>query len=64
MNTNQATTYAPMIVQDLLNVIALANMYKINCRKETRECALDWMPQIESCVAFLRRELESDSFDE
>lgn len=64
MNTNQSTTYAPIIIENLLNVIALANMYKISCRRETRQAALDWLPQIERLVSLLRRELESDRFDE
>lgn len=64
MNTNHSSTYAPILVEYLLSVIALSNMYKINCRRETRQEALNWMPVIERLVSSLRSELENERFDE
>lgn len=50
-------TYSRSLIEMLLNVHALANMYRATNDDEYRKSAAAWIPALESQLASLREEL-------
>jgi hypothetical protein len=53
-----ASTYAKIMIETLLNVHALTNMYRSSGNDEYRDGAARWMPALEEQLKSLKRELE------
>lgn len=52
-----ASTYAALMISDLLHLHALANMHRASGRDEYRTAAADWLPALERHLANLKRDL-------
>lgn len=53
-----ASTYAAILIQNLLHVHALTNMQRANGNDEYRKAAADWIPALEDQFSALKRELK------
>lgn len=51
------STYAKLMMDQLLNIHALMNMYKISENEETRKNAAGWLPSLKGLMDSLEREL-------
>lgn len=54
-----ASTYAKGMIEMLLNVHALACMYRASGHEEHRRAAAEWLSQLEDQLRSLRRELQT-----
>lgn len=54
------SVFVRTMIENLLNVHALMNMYRVSENEEYRKSAADWLPCLESNLADLRRELTKD----
>lgn len=52
------STHARLMIETLLSVHALANMYRVSGNEETRKTAAEWLPGLEWQMKCLKSELE------
>lgn len=57
------STYAKIMIEQLLNVLALTSMHRSSGNEEHQRAAADWMPQIERTFNSLKRELTKEAVD-
>lgn len=53
-----ASTYSKIMIEQLLNVHGLANMYRSSNDEEYLKTAADWLPNLEGTFVNLKRELK------
>lgn len=58
-----ASTFAKLLIEALLNVHALTCMYRATGNAEHRKAAQGWLKNLEDLLASLRRELEESTHD-
>lgn len=58
MSLELGSTYVRLMIEQLLHVHALTNMYRSSDNKQYLKTAADWLPSLESLMKDLRRELE------
>ena len=51
------STFSKLLIEQLLNVHGLTNMHRSSGNEEYRKTAADWLPQLETNLAALKREL-------
>ena len=54
------STYSRLMIESLLSVHALTNMYRVNGDRETRRRASEWLPILEKQLAALKYELTKE----
>lgn len=56
-SSEQGSTYARCLIEELMSVHALTNMYRASGNEEFREAAARWLPSIERTLRLLRAAL-------
>jgi len=64
MITELGSVYSKLLIDNLLNVHALTNMYRASNNEEYRRAAADWLPALENQLSILKRELLAEKVTE